>query len=75
MLLAARDKVLRKVGKDSLGKLVAYSSDQTHSSIVKACKVCKSLSFFFLSRDGRNLTGTHEQRFSYLLFVADSRYS
>lgn len=39
MLLAARDKVLRKVGQDSAGKLVAYSSDQTHSALQKACKV------------------------------------
>lgn len=36
MLLAARDKVLRAVGKDALGKLVVYGSDQTHSSLLKA---------------------------------------
>ncbi|KAK3013807.1 hypothetical protein RJ639_009733 [Escallonia herrerae] len=39
VLLAARDKVLRKVGKDSLGKLVVYSSDQTHSALQKACQI------------------------------------
>ncbi|KAK6164405.1 hypothetical protein DH2020_001269 [Rehmannia glutinosa] len=39
VLLAARDKVLRRVGKDALGKLVAYSSDQTHSALQKACKI------------------------------------
>ncbi|KAL9168942.1 hypothetical protein ABFS82_04G047000 [Erythranthe guttata] len=39
VLLAARDKVLRSVGKDAIGKLVAYCSDQTHSSIQKACKI------------------------------------
>ncbi|KAL8552205.1 hypothetical protein ACS0TY_001049 [Phlomoides rotata] len=39
VLLAARDQVLRRVGKDSIGKLVAYSSDQTHSSLLKACKI------------------------------------
>ncbi|KAL6516216.1 Tyrosine decarboxylase 1 [Orobanche gracilis] len=38
-LLAARDKVLKNIGKDSIGKLVAYSSDQTHSSLQKACKI------------------------------------
>lgn len=39
VLLAARDKVLRTVGKDAIGKLVAYASDQTHSSLQKACQV------------------------------------
>ncbi|CAI9770606.1 unnamed protein product [Fraxinus pennsylvanica] len=39
VLLAARDKVLRKVGKDAIGKLVAYSSDQTHSALQKACQI------------------------------------
>ncbi|KAL3828100.1 hypothetical protein ACJIZ3_016902 [Penstemon smallii] len=39
VLLAARDKVLRRVGKDAIGKLVAYISDQTHSSLQKACKI------------------------------------
>ncbi|KAL0435537.1 UNVERIFIED_CONTAM: Tyrosine decarboxylase 1 [Sesamum radiatum] len=39
VLLAARDKVLRRVGKDAIGKLVAYSSDQTHSALLKACKI------------------------------------
>ena len=61
VLLAARDKVLRRVGKDALGKLVVYASDQTHSALQKACQVisrdlCEHfitcflhvLSFFFL---------------------------
>ncbi|KAB2021906.1 hypothetical protein ES319_D07G172400v1 [Gossypium barbadense] len=39
VLLAARDKVLRRVGKDALEKLVVYASDQTHSSLQKACQV------------------------------------
>lgn len=39
VLLAARDKFLRKVGKNSLGKLVVYASDQTHSALQKACQV------------------------------------
>lgn len=39
VILAARDKVLRRVGNDAIGKLVAYASDQTHSSMQKACKV------------------------------------
>ncbi|XP_065865254.1 phenylacetaldehyde synthase [Euphorbia lathyris] len=38
-LLAARDKVLRRVGKDALGKLVVYASDQTHSAFHKACQI------------------------------------
>lgn len=39
VLLAARDKVLRRVGKDALEKLVVYASDQMHSSLQKACQV------------------------------------
>ncbi|KAL2470589.1 Tyrosine decarboxylase 1 [Abeliophyllum distichum] len=39
VLLAARDKVLRKVGKDAIGKLVVYSSDQTHSALLKASQI------------------------------------
>ncbi|KAG2323613.1 hypothetical protein Bca52824_016826 [Brassica carinata] len=39
VLIAARDKVLRSVGKSALEKLVVYSSDQTHSSLLKACQV------------------------------------
>nr|GEY83134.1 tyrosine decarboxylase 1 [Tanacetum cinerariifolium] len=39
VLLAARDKVLREVGKDALGRLVVYGSDQTHSSLQKACQI------------------------------------
>lgn len=39
VLLAARDKVLRRVGKDAISKLVVYCSDQTHSSLQKACQV------------------------------------
>ncbi|XP_057866799.2 tyrosine decarboxylase 2 isoform X2 [Cryptomeria japonica] len=38
-LLAARDKVLKKIGAESLSKLVVYVSDQTHSSIEKACRI------------------------------------
>ena len=39
VLLAARDRVLRKVGRESIGKLVVYTSDQTHSAMQKACQV------------------------------------
>lgn len=39
VLLAARDKGLRRIGKDALGKLVVYYSDQTHSAMQKACQV------------------------------------
>ncbi|MQM09297.1 hypothetical protein Taro_042170 [Colocasia esculenta] len=37
-LLAARDKML-KIGKSSLGNLVVYASDQTHSALQKACQI------------------------------------
>ncbi|CAD5319002.1 Tyrosine decarboxylase 1 [Arabidopsis thaliana] len=39
VLIAARDKVLRSVGKNALEKLVVYSSDQTHSALQKACQI------------------------------------
>ncbi|CAN8257545.1 unnamed protein product [Cochlearia groenlandica] len=39
VLIAARDKFLRRVGKNALGKLVVYSSDQTHSALQKACQI------------------------------------
>ncbi|KAH0909335.1 hypothetical protein HID58_032656 [Brassica napus] len=39
VMIAARDKVLRTAGKNALGKLVVYSSDQTHSALQKACQI------------------------------------
>ncbi|KAL9251339.1 hypothetical protein AKJ16_DCAP02391 [Drosera capensis] len=39
VLLAARDKALKKAGKHSLEKLVVYVSDQAHSSMKKACQI------------------------------------
>ncbi|BFG42858.1 hypothetical protein CerSpe_291330 [Prunus speciosa] len=39
VLLAARDKILRRVGKNFLEKLVVYASDQTHSALQKACQI------------------------------------
>lgn len=39
VLVAARDKILRRVGRDALPKLVTYASDQTHSALQKACQV------------------------------------
>ncbi|KAD4584817.1 hypothetical protein E3N88_22418 [Mikania micrantha] len=39
VLLAARDRILREIGNDALGNLVVYGSDQTHSSLKKACQI------------------------------------
>ncbi|KAL5703107.1 hypothetical protein ACHQM5_028241 [Ranunculus cassubicifolius] len=39
VILAARDKFLKKFGKNSLAKLVVYASNQAHSSVQKACQV------------------------------------
>ncbi|KAE7997899.1 hypothetical protein FH972_002492 [Carpinus fangiana] len=39
VLLAARDRILRRVGKKALEKLVVYASDQTHSALQKACQI------------------------------------
>ncbi|XP_062148052.1 phenylacetaldehyde synthase [Alnus glutinosa] len=39
VLLAARDEILRRVGKNALEKLVVYASDQTHSALQKACQI------------------------------------
>lgn len=43
VLLAARDRLSRRTGKPALEKLVAYASDQTHSSLQKACQVISPL--------------------------------
>lgn len=47
VLLAARDKALRRVGKNALEKLVVYASDQTHSALQKACQVSYKRIIFF----------------------------
>uniref|UniRef100_A0A1J3DYT9 Tyrosine decarboxylase 1 n=1 Tax=Noccaea caerulescens TaxID=107243 RepID=A0A1J3DYT9_NOCCA len=39
VLIAARDNILRSLGKKALEKLVVYSSDQTHSALQKACQI------------------------------------
>ncbi|XP_022155577.1 tyrosine decarboxylase 1 [Momordica charantia] len=39
VLLAARDRALRRFGKDYLKKLVVYASDQAHSALQKACQI------------------------------------
>ncbi|CAL0309800.1 unnamed protein product [Lupinus luteus] len=39
VLVAARDKILRRVGRSALNKLVIYASDQTHSALQKACQI------------------------------------
>lgn len=39
VILAARDKILRRVGRDAFPKLVMYASDQTHTAFQKACQV------------------------------------
>jgi len=39
VLLAARDKILRRLGRSALPKLVMYASDQTHAALQKACQV------------------------------------
>lgn len=44
VLLAARDKIIRRIGRKSMDKLVVYSSDQVHSAFKKACQVIKGLS-------------------------------
>ncbi|GMI87861.1 aromatic aldehyde synthase [Hibiscus trionum] len=36
---AARDRMLLKVGREHIGKLVVYASDQTHSALAKAAKI------------------------------------
>ncbi|XP_010548734.1 PREDICTED: tyrosine decarboxylase 1-like isoform X2 [Tarenaya hassleriana] len=39
VLVAARDKFLRKLGQHQFPNLVVYASDQTHSSFLKACQI------------------------------------
>lgn len=38
-LVAARDRMLSQIGKDNIGKLVVYGSNQTHSALQKAAHV------------------------------------
>ncbi|GAA0182968.1 decarboxylase [Lithospermum erythrorhizon] len=38
-LTAARDRMLKKIGKERIGELVVYVSDQTHFSLQKACQI------------------------------------
>ncbi|KAA3481287.1 tyrosine decarboxylase 1 isoform X3 [Gossypium australe] len=38
-LVAARDQMLAKVGRENIGKLVFYRSDQTHCALLKAAKL------------------------------------
>ncbi|KAF5738336.1 tyrosine/DOPA decarboxylase 2-like [Tripterygium wilfordii] len=38
-LIAARDEMLKKIGRDKLGQLVVYASDQTHSAHQKAAQI------------------------------------
>ncbi|KDP38022.1 hypothetical protein JCGZ_04665 [Jatropha curcas] len=38
-LSAARDQMLRGIGKEKIGKLVVYASDQTHSALQKAAQI------------------------------------
>ncbi|KAH7568524.1 hypothetical protein JRO89_XS06G0010600 [Xanthoceras sorbifolium] len=38
-LTAARDQILKKKGRENIGKLVVYGSDQTHSALRKAAHI------------------------------------
>ncbi|KAF3453719.1 hypothetical protein FNV43_RR04160 [Rhamnella rubrinervis] len=38
-LVAARDQMLSKIGRQNMGKLVVYASDQTHSTFKKATQI------------------------------------
>ncbi|XP_051124858.1 tyrosine decarboxylase-like [Andrographis paniculata] len=38
-LVAARDRMLKKIGRENINKLVVYGSDQTHSALQKAAQI------------------------------------
>lgn len=38
-LVAARDQMLCRIGRDNMGKMVVYGSDQTHSALQKAAQI------------------------------------
>lgn len=38
-LVAARDRTLKKIGRDDINKLVAYGSDQTHAAFKKGAQI------------------------------------
>lgn len=56
-LVAARDKKLSQIGKDDIGKLVVYCSDQTHSALQKASQIVgiNSENFRVIKTKGSNL--------------------
>ncbi|KMZ74011.1 putative Tyrosine decarboxylase (or alternatively Aromatic aldehyde synthase) [Zostera marina] len=58
VLLAARDKILGRIGRNSMDKLVVYSSDQVHSFLKKSCQI----------------VGIHSRNFRVLQTDASSSY-
>ncbi|PIA34428.1 hypothetical protein AQUCO_03800209v1 [Aquilegia coerulea] len=58
-LVAARDRVLETIGDEKIAKLVVYGSDQTHSTLAKACKVAG-----ILPRNTRLIPTTKHENFS-----------
>lgn len=38
-MVAARDQMLKKIGRENINKLVVYGSDQTHSALQKAAQI------------------------------------
>ncbi|KAL6567274.1 hypothetical protein OROGR_000942 [Orobanche gracilis] len=38
-VVAARDQMLKKIGRENINKLVVYGSDQTHSALQKAAQI------------------------------------
>ncbi|KAJ4844724.1 Tyrosine/DOPA decarboxylase 1 [Turnera subulata] len=38
-LIAARDQILRQIGRQNINKLVVYTSDQTYSALRKAAQI------------------------------------
>ncbi|XP_068668787.1 tryptophan decarboxylase TDC2-like [Aristolochia californica] len=58
-LVTARDRALERVGPGNIAKLVAYSSDQTHLTYAKACKIAG-----ILPSNIRAIETTVEDKFS-----------
>ncbi|XP_068644992.1 tryptophan decarboxylase TDC2-like [Aristolochia californica] len=58
-LVTARDRALERVGPGNIAKLVTYSSDQTHLTYAKACKIAG-----ILPSNIRAIETTAEDKFS-----------
>ncbi|XP_058745542.1 tyrosine decarboxylase 1-like [Vicia villosa] len=74
-LVAARDEKLSKIGKENIGKLVVYCSDQTHSALQKATQIVgiHAQNFRVIKTKGSNFFSlSHESFLSTILLDVEN---